>query len=118
MTPGGRMPTPKLMEQIKDSFGSFENMKTALIESTTANFGCGYTWLVCNKSCKLQIINTQKQNTPPLTMVDPIITIDLWEHAYFNQYIGDRNKYVLNWLQVADWSRVCEYIACKAFIDN
>lgn len=118
MTPSGRMPTPKLMEQIKDSFGSFENMKTALIESTTANFGCGYTWLVCNKSCKLQLINTQKQNTPPLTMVDPIIAIDLWEHAYFNQYIGDRNKYVLNWLQVADWSRVCEYIACKAFIDN
>lgn len=118
MTPNGRMPTPKLMEQIKDSFGSFENMKTALVANAGANFGCGYTWLVCNKSCKLQIINTQKQDTPPLTMVDPIVAIDLWEHAYFNQYIGNRNEYVLNWLQVADWSRVCEYISCKAFIDD
>lgn len=118
MTPGGRMPTQKLMSQIKDSFGSFENLKTALVVNTSANFGCGYTWLVCNKSCKLQIINTQKQDTPPLTLVDPIIAIDLWEHAYFNQYIGNRNEYVLNWLQVADWSRVCEYISCKAFIDD
>ncbi len=118
MTPGGRMPTPKLMEQIKDSFGSFENMETSLVANANSNFGCGYTWLVCNKSCKLQIINTQKQNTPPLTMVDPIIAIDLWEHAYFNQYIGDRNKYVLNWLKIADWSRVCEYISCKAFITD
>ena len=118
MTPGGRMPTPKLMSQIKDSFGSFENMKSSLVENTMANFGCGYTWLVCNKGCKLQIINTQKQNTPPLTLVDPIVTIDLWEHAYFSQYINNRNQYVLNWLQVADWSKVCEYIACHAFMDD
>ena len=118
MTPGGRMPSPTLMNQIKESFGNFENMQTAFVSSAGANFGCGYTWLVCNKGCNLQIINTQKQNTPPLTEVDPIVTIDLWEHAFFQQYLNKRNDYVKNWLKVADWSRICEYIACKTIIDK
>lgn len=118
MTPGGRMPTPRLMTQIKDSFGNFENMKSALQTSATINFGCGYTWLVCNKGCKLQIVNTQRQHTPPLTIVDPIVAIDLWEHAFFRQYTNDRDSYVSNWLQVADWSKICEYIACDAHLNS
>lgn len=113
MTPNGRTPTHQLMTQIKNSFGTFDNMKKAIQNSANKNFGCGYTWLVCNKNCNLQIINTQRQNTPPLTLVSPIITIDLWEHAFFPQYINNRSEYVLNWMKIADWNKVCEYTACS-----
>ena len=102
MTPNGRMPNQRLMTQIIHSFGNFENMKTAIYTSAMQNFGCGYTWLVCNKSCKLQIINTQRNNTPPLTIASPIVTIDLWEHAYFKQYINRKDEYITAWLQIAD----------------
>lgn len=106
MTPNGRIPTQKLMTRIRNSFGTFENMKSAIYTNASANFGCGYTWLVCNKNRKLQIVNTKLQDTPTLINTDPIIAIDLWEHAFFPRYINNRDEYIRNWLKVADWSKV------------
>ena len=118
VTPGGRMPTQRLMNQIKNTFGNFENMKKALYNSALINFGCGYTWLVCNKSCNLQIINTQRNNTPPLTVVSPVAVIDMWEHSFFQQYVNGRDDYINAWLEVADWSKICEYMACSTALDT
>ncbi len=118
MIPGGRMPTQQLMTQIKNTFGNFENMKSAFFASALRNFGSGFTWLVCNKSCTLQIINTQDNNTPPLTIVSPIVAIDLWEHAFMDQYVNKKDEYINAWFKVADWSKVCDYIACSTSLEE
>ena len=113
MSPSGRIPTDELMTLIKNSFGNFDNMKKALHSSAAANFGCGYTWLVCGGNYRLQIINTTKQNTPPLTVVSPVVAVDLWEHAFFPQYINNRNEYVKNWLKIADWRKIYDILMCR-----
>lgn len=113
MTPSGRMPTQQLMTDIRNSFGTFDNMKNSLYNNASTNFGCGYTWLMYNKNCKLQIVNTKLQDTPSLVKATPIVAIDLWEHAFFPQYINNRDEYIRNWLKIVDWSKNFEYMACN-----
>ncbi|CAG0883265.1 unnamed protein product [Darwinula stevensoni] len=105
---GGGEPSGALMEQIKKDFGSFENMKTALSNVTTAVQGSGWGWLGYNKANKMLKITTCANQDPleGTTGLVPLLGIDVWEHAYYLQYKNVRADYVKNIWNVVNWKDV------------
>lgn len=112
MKPGGSTPTTETLQQINQYFGSFENLKKGIKLSALSVFGSGYTWLICNGACQLQLINTANQDTPPLTIVSPLLNLDMWEHSYYLQYKTSKEQYVDNWMKVVDWNKTCDLLSC------
>lgn len=99
------MPVGKLKEDIDKYFGSFENFKEEFIKKALEVKGSGYTFLVLNND-KLQIINTSNQDTPYFYGFKPILTIDVWEHAYYLKYNAKRIDYINNWFNIIDFEKV------------
>ena len=104
---GGGSPTGKLAEAITRDFGSLEAMKKQFGEAALAQFGSGWAWLVV-KDGKLKITSTTNQDTPLMEGATPILTLDVWEHAYYLKYQNRRAEYVTAWWNVVDWKRVAE----------
>ena len=103
------LPQGKLKEDINRDFGSFENFKEAFIISANNLMGSGYTFLVKDKLAnKLLIINTSNQDSPYSYDFIPIMTIDLWEHAYYLDYLNNRKEYINNWFNLIDFQLVEE----------
>ncbi len=95
-----------LMQGIKKNYGSFENWRRIFKEHAMSVKGSGFTWFVFDSGCSMQILNTQNQTTPPLTSLNPLLNIDLWEHAYFLQYQQRREEYIDKWFNLIDWDTV------------
>lgn len=95
MTPkGGGEPKGLLANAIRTQWGSHQTFKEAFTASAAANFGSGWTWLVKRSDKSLDIVNTSNAATP-LTRADkPLLTLDVWEHAYYIDYRNDRPKFV------------------------
>lgn len=100
---GGGEPTGDLKSAINDAFGSFDSFKEKFSTSAATNFGSGWTWLVKNASGKLEIVNTSNAATPLGTGVTPILTIDVWEHAYYIDYRNARPKYIEAFWKLVNW---------------
>ena len=99
------IPIP-LLEQINKYFTSFDNFKNQFINMAKEVKGSGYTFLVLDKNSKLRIINTSNQDTPYYYGFIPIMTIDVWEHAYYLKYTYERGKYLNNVFTIIDWDKV------------
>ena len=99
------VPTP-LLNEINKYFGNFDNFKKEFIDMAKEVKGSGYTFLVLDKNNKLRIINTSNQDTPYYYGFIPIMTIDVWEHAYYLKYTYDRGKYLDNIFIIIDWDKV------------
>ena len=99
------VPTP-LLNEINKYFDNFNNFKKEFIEMAKEVKGSGYTFLVLDKNNKLRIINTSNQDTPYYYGFIPIMTIDVWEHAYYLKYTYERNKYLDNIFTIIDWDKV------------
>lgn len=101
---GGSTPTGALLDAINASFGSFDEFKAKFTESAINNFGSSWTWLVKNNDGSLAIVNTSNAQTP-LTddSVTPLLTVDLWEHAYYIDYRNVRPDYLNAFWQLANW---------------
>src|SRR3989344_798415 len=99
----------EVAEAIKKEFGSFDEFKKQFSEKATLLFGSGWCWLVVNKSKKLEIIQTQNQDSPLTNGLTPILGIDVWEHAYYLKYQNKRADYVEAFFNVIDWKKVNEY---------
>lgn len=97
-------PTGLLLEKINKQYGSYEKFKEEFIKTTSYLVGSGYTFLVVNKENVLEIINLSNQETPYYYNLKPIMTIDLWEHAYYLDYKNNRNLYVNNFFSVVDFN--------------
>ncbi len=95
--PGGR-----LLEKINETYGNFENFKATFINKAKMLTGSGYTFLVTNKE-NLTIMNLPNQETPLSYGLTPLFTIDLWEHAYYLDYQNDRDKYIENFWNKANF---------------
>lgn len=96
--------TPKLYSQIVKSFGSIENFVKDFEEKAISHFGSGYVWLVQNPNTKkLSVITTDNAITPITFGLYPILTLDLWEHSYYIDYLNERKKYVSNWWDYVNW---------------
>lgn len=105
---GGGEPTGKLMDAIKASFGSFDEFKTQFKNAGATQFGSGWAWLVADKSGKLSIEKTPNAVTPVVEGKTPILTMDVWEHAYYLDVQNRRPDYMttfvdklINWDEVA-----------------
>ncbi len=98
----------KLKDAILKQYGTYEQFKEEFIK--TANFlqGSGYTFLVLNRDNELEIINTPNQETPYSYMLTPIMTLDLWEHAYYLKYHNRRGDYINNFFNIVDFSKINE----------
>lgn len=100
---GGGEPTGELADAINAEFGSFDEFKTKFSEAAAGNFGSGWTWLVKNSSGKLEIVNTSNAGCPITDGHTPLITVDVWEHAYYIDYRNARPKYLEGFFKLANW---------------
>lgn len=102
---GGGEPTSKeLKEWIVRSFGSFKEMQNQFTMEATKHFGSGWIWLVLNGDGKLEVMSTHDGATPIQQDLVPLLTCDVWEHAYYIDYRNARPKYLENWWQLVNWS--------------
>lgn len=92
---GGSLPSGALLAAIEAAWGSFDAFKKAFSDAAAGNFGSGWTWLVKKADGSLAIVNTSNAGTP-LTMegVKPLLTIDVWEHAYYVDHRNARPKFI------------------------
>jgi Fe-Mn family superoxide dismutase len=103
LKPGGSKPEGELMKKIQMSFGSLDNLKKQLLEAAVTQFGSGWAWLVLEGD-KLKVVKTGNADNPLVHGQIPLLTVDVWEHAYYLDYQNRRADYVkalienlLNW---------------------
>ncbi|BEU03079.1 superoxide dismutase [Agarivorans sp. OAG1] len=100
----GGQPTGALAAAIEASFGSFEEFKAKFTDSAINNFGSSWTWLVKNADGSLAIVNTSNAATPLTDEgVTPLLTCDLWEHAYYIDYRNVRPDYLNAFWALVNW---------------
>jgi Fe-Mn family superoxide dismutase len=100
---GGGEPSGKLAEAINAKWGSVAAFKEAFNKSAAGNFGSGWTWLVKKSDGSLDIVNTSNAATPLTTSDAPLLTCDVWEHAYYIDYRNARPKYLESFWNVVNW---------------
>ena len=103
---GGGRPDGKLAEALEAEFGSIEQFKEKFADAATANFGSGWTWLVKNRDGKLEIVNTDDAGNPMTDGYVPLLTCDVWEHAYYIDYRNARPKYIDAFWHLVSWDFV------------
>jgi len=100
---GGGVPKGVLAEAIDAKFGSFDAFKEAFSKSAVGNFGSGWTWLVKKGDGTVDIANTANAATPLTGSDKPLLTCDVWEHAYYVDYRNRRPDYVAAFWNLANW---------------
>ncbi|MBV6305969.1 superoxide dismutase [Fe] [Candidimonas humi] len=100
---GGGEPSGKLADAINAKWGSVAAFKEAFSKSAAGNFGSGWTWLVKKSDGSLDIVNTSNAATPITTSDVPLLTCDVWEHAYYIDYRNARPKYLENFWNLVNW---------------
>ncbi len=109
---GGGEPTGALADAITKAFGSFAEFKDAFTKSAIGNFGSSWTWLVKKADGSLAIVNTSNAGCP-LTEAGttPLLTVDLWEHAYYIDFRNLRPKYMETFWALVNWEFVAKNLA-------
>jgi Fe-Mn family superoxide dismutase len=108
MTPsgGGGQPTGELSAAIRRDFGSFEAFKEAFTKAAVTLFGSGWAWLAAGADGKLEILALGNAGTPLKEGKRPLLTIDVWEHAYYLDYKNERPRFVEGFWNVVNWEFV------------
>ena len=100
---GGGEPSGDLAGAINAAFGSFAEFQQKFATSAATNFGSGWTWLVKNSDGSVEIVNTSNAGCPLTDGKTPLLTCDVWEHAYYIDYRNARPKYVEAFWSLANW---------------
>ena len=108
---GGGEPTGAVADAINAAFGSFEAFKTKFNDMAVNNFGSSWTWLVKKADGSLDIVNTSNAATPITEGLTPLITVDLWEHAYYIDYRNVRPDYLKGFWALVNWNFANENFA-------
>ncbi|MDQ9169851.1 superoxide dismutase [Fe] [Oxalobacteraceae bacterium R-40] len=112
MTPnGGGAPTGAVADAINKKWGSFDKFKEEFTKSCVTNFGSGWTWLVKKADGSVDIVNTSNAGTPLTTADKPLLTCDVWEHAYYIDYRNARPKFVEAFWNIVNWDFVAKNFA-------
>ena len=105
---GGGEPPTELKQRIEASFGNVDQCKKELAAAATTQFGSGWTWLVLDED-KLKVVKTANADLPLTKSITPLLTLDVWEHAYYLDYQNRRADYVnaildklINWSFASD----------------
>jgi Fe-Mn family superoxide dismutase len=110
----GGKPSGPLSDDLSKTFGDFATFQQQLKQAAASRFGSGWAWLVLGDG-KLQILSTANQDSPYMKGQQPILGIDVWEHAYYLKYQNKRPDYVDAWWNVVNWNAVAErYTKAKA----
>ena len=100
---GGGTPTGKVADKISGEFGSFGNFKEEFTTAATTQFGSGWAWLVMDGN-SLKVVKTSNADTPLAHGQTPLLTVDVWEHAYYLDYQNRRKAYVTAFLaHLVNW---------------
>jgi Fe-Mn family superoxide dismutase len=102
----GGAPTGAIADKINAKWGSFDKFKEEFSNSAATNFGSGWTWLVANASGELEIVNTDDAETPMTEGHKALMTIDVWEHAYYVDYRNARPDYIKAFWELVNWDFV------------
>src|SRR5271170_5569375 len=106
MGPGaGGAPTGVLAEAISSAFGGFDQFKEKFNAAATTRFGSGWAWLL-KKSGKLEVTSSANQDSPLMEGIEPVMGLDVWEHAYYLKYQNRRPEYIGAWWSVVNWAEV------------
>lgn len=108
---GGGEPTGAVADAINRDFGSFADFKEAFTKSAATNFGSGWTWLVQKADGALAIVNTDDAGNPMTDGHKPLLTCDVWEHAYYIDYRNARPKYIEAFWNLVNWEHANSLIA-------
>lgn len=99
----GTAPSGKLLDMIIRDFGSFDEFKTKFSDAAVNQFGSGWAWLVLNPAGNLVIVSTGNAANPMRDGLKPVLTCDVWEHAYYLDFQNRRPDYVNAFWQLVDW---------------
>jgi Fe-Mn family superoxide dismutase len=105
---GGGAPSGELAAAIDAAFGSFDAFREKFATSGATNFGSGWTWLVKNADGSLAISNTANAGNPLTEGQTPLLTMDVWEHAYYIDYRNARPKYIEAFWALVNWDFVAQ----------
>ena len=105
---GGGEPSGPLAQAINGAFGSFDEFKDLFSNTAITTFGSGWAWLVRNDGGNLQIVSAKNAENPISSGQTPLLTCDVWEHAYYVDYRNARPKYVEAFWNVINWDFVIE----------
>lgn len=103
---GGGKPTGKLAEMIDRDFGSYDKFKETFSAKAATLFGSGWAWLVTDNSGKLDILQMSNAGTPITEGKKPLLTIDVWEHAYYIDHRNARPSFISGFWDVVNWNEV------------
>lgn len=106
----GQEPTGDLLKAINESFGSVDKFKEVFGNAGKKQFGSGWAWLSVNENGKLVVSSTPNQDNPLMSTTEvrgiPVLTLDVWEHAYYLQYQNRRPEYVEAFWKIVNWKEV------------
>ncbi len=111
MGPGkGGAPRGPIADVIDKSFGAFESFKDQFTKAASTRFGSGWAWLVLDSQGRFVVLSTANQDSPVLQNHQPILGLDVWEHAYYLKYQNRRPEYIAAWWNVVNWDGVNEIL--------
>ena len=102
---GGGNPSGDIASAIDGAFGSFDSFKEKFNAAAANQFGSGWAWLVSSAG-KLEVVGRPNQDSPLMDGLEPIMGIDVWEHAYYLNYQNRRPDYISAWWNVVNWDEV------------
>lgn len=105
---GGNEPTGALAAAITAKYGSFSEFKAQFSKAAATLFGAGWAWLVKTSDGSLDIVQTSNAGTPLTVGLTPLLTCDVWEHAYYLDYQNKRPDYIQAFWNVVDWNEVAK----------
>jgi superoxide dismutase, Fe-Mn family len=113
---GGGAPSGDLANAIDQAFGSFDAMKEAVNKAGAGRFGSGWAWVIVGQDGKLAVTSTPNQDNPIMVGVaevngEPILGVDVWEHAYYLKYQNRRPDYLNAWWNTLNWDNIAQRYA-------
>jgi len=114
---GGGNPQGELADDINKTFESLDNFKAKFETAAKTRFGSGWAWLSVNKAGQLDVTSTPNQDSPLMEGNQPILGLDVWEHAYYLNYQNRRPDYVAAFWNMVNWEQVAKnYTAAKQVV--
>jgi len=118
MTPSPTLPAGSFRDLLIGNFGSLDNLRAQFFGVAVEHFGSGWVWLVQKPDGKLAIYSLPDADNPMTQRHIPLLTCDVWEHAYYVDYRNNRNSYVEKWWKFVNWDFVASNVRYTFFMQT